>query len=148
VFLSPTELAVLGEYKLEFYPCCRNPLTLPPRALKSKAVHPYDDIIQQNRYRILEFTSIFFAGPISFNRLVLSTGTASKVSVLSAPALCLEVLKGCIYSRRTQTYVHYCIDQDIDTVLFCHRYRSDELIFRTPSCVGRPFLMKFTQVPL
>jgi hypothetical protein len=95
MFLCPTEFAVLWECKLERYSCYRNSLTLPPRALKSKAVHPCGDSFnKQNHYCMLGFTSIFFAGPISLNRLALSTGTASKVSVLSAPVLCLEVLKG------------------------------------------------------
>ena len=44
MFLCPTELAVLWGCKLKRYSCYRNSLTLPPRALKSKAVHPCDDI--------------------------------------------------------------------------------------------------------
>jgi hypothetical protein len=49
-----------------------------------------------------------------------------------------------LFIHAEQTYVHYCIDQDIDAALLCARYRSEELILGTPSCTGRPFLMKFT----
>lgn len=58
--------------------------------------------LQQIHYYITRFTSIFLTGPIFFKRLVLSTGTASKVSVLSAPHLCLGVLKGHIYHAESR----------------------------------------------
>ena len=41
-------------------------------------------------------------GPIFLKRLVLSTGTASKASLLSAPTLCLRVLKGHIYHAESR----------------------------------------------
>jgi len=56
----------------------------------------------------------------------------------------LGSVEGPYLSRWKQTYIHNSINQDINTVLFRDRYRSDELILGTPPSSSRPFLVKFT----